>query len=277
METDMTELQEKIIELRQQGKGQKAIAKQLGCTRDAVKWICEKYNLNGFLAKQPLSETDIKQKVENATQHFEYIGGWDSCDKDIYLQCRWCGNMFKHSAQFTKLGHSCVKCANCLNIARAYAEKQNKEQIEQQQIKKKKELKSQKEISFWNQSFIQMHMRECKTCGQLFVVQRKNQSTCSEICSKNVWYRNNSKKREKYRYMFPLETLSKRDKGICYLCGKPVDFTDYRIRDGIFYAGPNYPSRDHVRPQSQGGKHSWDNIRLAHFYCNTLKGVKIYF
>ena len=41
--------------------------------------------------------------------------------------------------------------------------------------------------------------------------------------------------------------------------------------DGYFLAGDNYPSRDHVVPLAKGGTHTWDNVKLAHFRCNTLK------
>lgn len=268
----MTELQEKIIELRKQGVGQKTISKQTGCTLDKVRRICKKNGLNGFLALQPLSDDDAKAKIENATQHFEYIGGWESCDKYIYLQCRWCGNMFKHSAGFTKLGHSGVQCPKCLDLVRVHKEKEKQKQIQ----KREKQSQTRKEFAFWSQPFVQMQMRKCKNCGQLFVPQHSRQHTCQTACTKHFEYKKRFKKRESYRYDFPLETLYKRDKGICYLCGMPVDLMDYRINDGTFLAGPNYPSRDHVKPQSKGGEHSWDNIKLTHFRCNMLKSNKIY-
>lgn len=57
----------------------------------------------------------------------------------------------------------------------------------------------------------------------------------------------------------------KRDKGICYLCNKPVDTNDYHITDSnAFVVGKNYPTIDHVLPISKGGKHSWDNVTLSH-------------
>ena len=262
----MTELQEKIIELRQQGIGQKAIAKQLGCTRDAVRRVCKKYNLDGYVAKKPLTEDEIKQKVKNTTQHFEYIGGWESCDKYIYLQCRWCGNMFKHSAQFTKKGHSAPYCLNCVDIAKAYDERKRKEQKSEEYIKYLQACMFKR-----GARGRQMSLGQCERCGQLFVKRSKRSRFCSTGCRDY----GRLKRKDAYRYKIDLMVLYRRDKGICYLCGKPVDFTDSQIKYGTFYAGPNYPSRDHIIPQSKGGEHSWDNIRLAHFYCNTLKGTKV--
>lgn len=53
----------------------------------------------------------------------------------------------------------------------------------------------------------------------------------------------------------------KRDKGICYLCGCPVDKND------VHY--------DHVTPLSRGGTHSEDNLRVTHARCNLIKGTKL--
>lgn len=45
-----------------------------------------------------------------------------------------------------------------------------------------------------------------------------------------------------------------------------------RIVEG---GGDNYPSVDHIVPLAKGGLHSWDNVQLAHFKCNTLKGARV--
>ena len=73
-----------------------------------------------------------------------------------------------------------------------------------------------------------------------------------------------------------LERLYERDNGICYLCGTKCNYDDISITDeGYYIAGKTYPSIDHVNPLSKGGKHSWDNVKLAHYRCNTLKSDKI--
>ena len=54
-----------------------------------------------------------------------------------------------------------------------------------------------------------------------------------------------------------------------------VDWLDFERRDnGVFIAGRNYPSVDHVIALANGGKHSWENVRLAHCKCNTEKSNK---
>ena len=43
-----------------------------------------------------------------------------------------------------------------------------------------------------------------------------------------------------------------------------------------FICGNNYPTIDHVIPLAKGGMHSWDNVRLAHHNCNSIKGDRLY-
>jgi len=36
-----------------------------------------------------------------------------------------------------------------------------------------------------------------------------------------------------------------------------------------------YPSIEHVIPIAKGGKHTWDNVKLAHRKCNMEKGIEL--
>ena len=65
-----------------------------------------------------------------------------------------------------------------------------------------------------------------------------------------------------------LETIIRRDKGICGLCGEAVDLTaEPRSRRS--------PSIDHIVPLSLGGEHSYENCQLAHHSCNSKKGNRV--
>lgn len=70
-----------------------------------------------------------------------------------------------------------------------------------------------------------------------------------------------------YDKTITLKQLIKRDKGICQLCGLPVDDKD--IENG--HAKGLYPSLDHIIPLSKGGTHTWNNVQLAHMACNSGK------
>lgn len=71
------------------------------------------------------------------------------------------------------------------------------------------------------------------------------------------------------------EERTERDNGVCWLCGKTCDWSNYEIVDGTFIAGNQYPSIDHVIPLAKGGTHTWDNVKLAHRICNSIKSDKL--
>lgn len=74
-----------------------------------------------------------------------------------------------------------------------------------------------------------------------------------------------------------LEKLYIRDKGICYICNERCNYDDYKLtNEGYFIAGLKYPSIDHIIPLNKGGTHTWNNVKLAHFICNSLKKDKLY-
>ena len=69
-----------------------------------------------------------------------------------------------------------------------------------------------------------------------------------------------------------LDGLLRRDGCACHICGGLCDVYDFIKTDKAFIAGNNYPSIDHVIPLAKGGLHSWDNVKVAHRICNSLKG-----
>lgn len=56
-----------------------------------------------------------------------------------------------------------------------------------------------------------------------------------------------------------------RDRWLCWLCGGKVE-------RGRRHPHPDSPTIDHVVPLSVGGDHSYSNVRLAHFICNSRRG-----
>ena len=59
-----------------------------------------------------------------------------------------------------------------------------------------------------------------------------------------------------------------RDKGICSLCNTYVP-------KGLKWPEPMAATMDHIIPLTKGGEHSWKNVALAHFICNTRKNNRI--
>lgn len=120
-------------------------------------------------------------------------------------------------------------------------------------------------------------VRECRVCGRLFK-SYKGAVFCSDDCRRkycnNIRPTKRIKKNGKPDYSITLEKLYKRDKGICSICGGICDWSDYTMQGNSFIAGNYYPSIDHIKPIAKGGLHEWNNVKLAHRICNTLKRDK---
>ena len=136
---------------------------------------------------------------------------------------------------------------------------------------------------------------ECKECGRVFTRyqrmiydgtlsdQRRGRSMkyCSHKCC--LKYFNKRRKSPRVRRSLiakgdtiPLGDLIERDHGICQICHEKVDMDDfYYDGDGHFHTGSRYPTIDHIKPVSKGGKHTWKNVQLAHLSCNGGKCDKL--
>ena len=114
--------------------------------------------------------------------------------------------------------------------------------------------------------------RVCDECNHKHEVEkrREHQRRRGTLSERRRYKR--AKQNGKIDWSISLEKLMERDGNICALCGKPVDVNDYHVTDdGAFITHMKYPSIDHVLPLSKGGTHTWDNVQLAHFICNSLK------
>lgn len=123
--------------------------------------------------------------------------------------------------------------------------------------------------------------RECVECGNTF-----NSNHGSLYCSTECGNKHNNRVKElnrrtqlkingKIQYDITLDKLIARDNNVCHICGKECDKTDRLLKGkGIFIARQQYPSIDHIKPISKGGTHTWDNVKLAHRGCNSVKSNK---
>lgn len=109
---------------------------------------------------------------------------------------------------------------------------------------------------------------ECCECGTKFSpVLTKRKVYCSKLCM-NRGGRRLRKARErgavKTERVFR-KRVFKRDKWRCQICGDKVDRS---VRPDH----PLAPTIDHIHPLSLGGTHTYDNVRTAHYGCNSSRG-----
>lgn len=266
-----------IVNMRLDGFSMNQIAEHYGLSSPTVLRVCKDNGVDGVMSDRKAvvnnprnqytngvfdREANAIRYINERTPQFEYAGNFTGVDGLVDLKCKKCGAVITRS--FVSVKHGTASCDECkqreIEWARAERERLRRIEIEA----KRKEKARQKRLSF---KAIQMEMCMCCVCGALFMPTRPNMKYCSIDCQhQNKW-----RIKDGYRYLFPLEEVYERDNGVCYLCGKPCDWNDYEERDGVIVYGNNYPSRDHVVPKSMGGANDWQNIRLAHRICNSLK------
>lgn len=284
----LTLLQRKVKECRLKGMVASEIVDALGIESKQIYSICksigypftdeEKIKSKG-LGRKKASESErnsldsLKQRCEKIG--VEYLGGYTNSDGEVTIRLK-CGHVVtRRWNTIRKISRGHQKGIECLFCSEQNKQKQKEKRIAEAELKRI-ERKNKKEIDFWKRPMIQRSFYFCEECGSLMYQDNKY---CSEKCRKAV--NNRRKKDRRLRKIsglpnIDLKKLYARDNGVCWLCGGMCDYEDYtRDEKGSFIVGKNYPSIDHVYPLSKGGKHTWDNVRLAHFYCNSLKSAKV--
>ena len=111
---------------------------------------------------------------------------------------------------------------------------------------------------------------ECVECGVVFTrrpTRGQVPKYCGRSCSVAAGYR---RKVERYGEFAVSRArrrrLYERDGWVCQICGVGCSRV-FSLDD------PWSPSLDHVVPRSEGGSDDDDNLRLAHWFCNGLRGA----
>lgn len=215
-----------------------------------------------------------QKRLDSKTSKLDCIGVGQGKDGCIYIYCKDCGATFRKTK--SKLRPSNTNRIICPYCEDMYIKLREREEL----------LEKQKQIALRQEEIVQrrlaMKRRVCKNCGKEFQSSQSNHTYCSELCRRRFTNRQHDiTRRMRIRDNLidkdiSLIKLAKRDKGICWICHKQVDWNDFEKRDdGVFIVGNNHPSIDHVIALANGGKHSWENVRLAHCKCNTEKSDKL--
>lgn len=282
------ELINKIISMRQNKTSYKDIAKALNMDHETVRKVCIANGLNASLGNQYTNGKfdrieHVKQRIKECLINIEYYDNFISCDDMVDLRCTICGGVFTRS--MISVRKRKVRCPYCYD-----KERENKK-IENQRLKvirqaEALERKKQKAIAAKIRHEKQLReaeakrkkkMHPCVVCGTKTI----NQKYCSETCRKRA-YNKQKETNRRIKIMaqmvdkdITLESLYKRDRGLCHICGLACSWDDYIVDSNQKQCGEWYPSIDHVIPLSKGGLHSWNNVKLAHRRCNSIKSDKI--
>lgn len=200
---------------------------------------------------------------------FKYISGYWNKESKIKIKCQECGAIVERTYHhITTAGMK--QCPECHRRTKEIAERE-KEKARIERKTKVAERKAKREAEKAKRKA--ERMKPCAVCGKLTT----NPKYCSKECGNKAQNtRRDLRRRTKIKNAMidkdiTVAGLFKRDNGVCYLCGGKCNTEDYIIRDNVFIAGDWYPSIDHVVPLVKGGKHAWNNVKLAHRICNSKK------
>lgn len=283
----------KLKELIDAGKTETEILEEMGISKSTLRSLCKINGCQDWLAR-PLKIRDperyaqfietCRQAAINETNElkvseetfaerirlkssgrWEYVDGYSGVDSRVNCRCTKCGAIRSFSGKTIRAYNGMnAECPNCVSVRN---EELKKSRIAWGIIKNRKTTRNSGE---------QIGLLFCKNCGQL-IVDSKRKSFCSEKCSNRMHDRNNAHRLDGkiIDADISLERLYDRDRGTCSLCGCKCDWDDYEERDGNFVVGKTYPTIDHVIPLAKGGKHSWENVKLACHSCNSKYGAKL--
>lgn len=241
----------------------------------------------------PLTDEIIRQRIAEHYDNIEHISGHKS-DGKLTVRCKVCGGVFQMGERVTRKGNTdrtfpCPCCANAQKTEKAIEKTTHLcEVCGQALLGRRAGVKYCSDICSKVAAAHQYHEkrvceRKCRYCGNVFIPKLKGMwAYCSEDCfaKQKADLRKQHKhirRAKKWNngdvdYGISLTKLIKRDKNICHICGLRCDKGDYTTdANGNYIIGGKHPSIDHVMPLANGGTHTWDNVKLAHCMCNSLK------
>ena len=99
----------------------------------------------------------------------------------------------------------------------------------------------------------------CLNCGEYFARKGAASAYCTSAC------RRLDKRHSAFITKARRFAIYERDHWTCQICSEPVDPTLHYLDDWA-------ASLDHITPRSLGGSHEESNLRLAHRWCNSVRG-----
>lgn len=221
---------------------------------------------------------ELNQKDKTKIYHH----GFKNIDSHVYIKCLICGSVYEINAHAVRNKCKSIHCKKCSEQNKALRQKELDAERKKNEAERKRNKEKQdrlRQLKKYLANSKQLTFNVCSHCGKLFVGTNK-------YCSKRCAERNHEQRKTRLRierakengkvdYGITLDKLITRDKNICYICNKECNESDYTYQGKNFIAGDYYPSIDHVIPIAKGGTHTWNNVKLAHRICNSIKSDRV--
>lgn len=119
------------------------------------------------------------------------------------------------------------------------------------------------------------HVTTCRRCRSPFVAKQgpsRYCAPCRPAVERDTRHAGNARRANRLR-LGPTQRVYRlrvygRDQWKCGLCGGAV-------QPDLLVPHPGAPTLDHVIPIAAGGSHTYANVQLAHFLCNSRKGARV--
>lgn len=130
-------------------------------------------------------------------------------------------------------------------------------------------MRTQRKRSEW---WVLIVAGPCSWCGERFTATSTagTERYCSKRCASRAYKLGSGRFAISARARL---AIYERDAWTCQLCMEPVEASLMALDPLNDWA----PSLDHIVPQSKGGTHGEDNLRLAHRWCNAVRGDDSYY
>ena len=236
---------------------------------------CREGYINQFVSSDFDQLANVKRYIAQSNQDMEYVSGSVSIKGHVVLRCKKCGHELIRSMETIRKGHK----TNCLNCKAVSKEKEKEEKELRKKLRHEQHIqnvsKYRKLLKENTKRAQEARRHNCPVCGK----STTRPKYCSNICCSKDHFDSSShesrrRTKIKARYVdkdITLKKLYDRDNGQCWICGLACDYDDKTYTEKAVVAGNMYPSIDHVVALSDGGAHAWDNVKLAHRICNSLR------
>lgn len=273
---------EKMRAYKAEGHTQAEVGRLFGVSEETARKYCKGISpMDKACQFQKRTEEEVEAIVKKYNPNWKYESGYTSGDCMITVQCTICKSVFKRSMNTIRHGHT-ERCLYCERLQREKVREQVEERkrirheqaIANRPVLIAKARAKQREATKQRQ---EARRHDCPICGESTTRPKYCSNKCNSIANTRKYNSvHEARRRTKLKAVvvdrgITLKKLYDRDGGRCWICGLMCDYTDKTYTDKTMIAGNMYPSIDHVVALKYGGTHSWENVRLAHRICNTLR------
>lgn len=168
-------------------------------------------------------------------------------------------NKYYMSHRDERLAYQKSRYAMNAEALREYQRQYRKKNVESEKVKDKARRTRNSERNRTRER--ERYAKRTKSENDRLLAMRKEWRDKNKQKIRERWLRRRARKLNAGREMIDLNEILKQSRGLCGICGHPLDLF------GIEF--------DHIIPLARGGSHTRENLQAAHSRCNRAKGAKV--